>query len=232
MKFGLCLIIKNENQYLDEWLNYHRTIGIDNFFIYDNNSDTPININDSDVSIIPWSDNQIGSQSRAYQHCCSNFNSFDFIGFIDTDEFYESKSMKIKEDFSNLTEKYGEFNGVGVYWRFYGQPQPYFNNRASINEYVYYHNNGHIKSFLNPSKVKNFPDPHRAIILGKYIDELGRDILGPIGNHTSDFFWIKHTWTRSLEEFNEKIKRGSGDKVIRNYTLNDFYNYNNNCYLK
>lgn len=231
MTIGLCLIIKDENDYLDEWLNYHRKIGIDSFFIYDNQSRVPISINDSDVLVIPWPNNNIGSQMRAYEHCCSINTNFDYIGFIDTDEFYESKSMDIKKDFENLVETYGEISGVGLYWRNYGQPYPYFENRVPIQEYINYQNNNHIKSFIDPKKILRFPDPHRPLISGKHIDEIGRNISSPVGVHTSDNIWIKHTWTRSLNEFKEKLNRGSGDKVVRNYNIQNFYEYNDKCIL-
>lgn len=229
MRIALCLIIKNEGQYLEEWLDYHRKVGVDFFIIYDNQSNPPISNEDKDVTIIKWEDNNIGSQMRAYKHCSLNFNDFDFIGFIDTDEFYESISMNIKEDFESLLQHHGDISGIGLYWRNYGNPSPYFDIRKSINDYVYYYTNEHIKSFINPKKINYFPDPHKAVIDGKYVDEQGRGIIGPTGHHTSDFFWIKHTWSRSLSEFKEKINRGSGDKVRRNYTLDHFYQYNNKC---
>lgn len=229
MNIALCLIIKNETEYLDEWLEYHRNVGIDKFIIYDNQSNPPLLIENSDVIVVRWVDNNVGSQMRAYQHCFNNFNNFDFIGFIDTDEFYESISMNIKIDFQNILEKYGNVSGLGLYWRNYGNPSPYFNERQPIDNYNYYYPNEHIKSFINPTKIKSFPDPHKAIVNGKYIDEKGNIILGPTGVHTSDFIWIKHTWTRSLPEFKEKINRGSGDKVFRGYTLNNFYEYNDKC---
>lgn len=31
-----CVIIKNEEAYLDEWIDYHRAVGFTHFYIYDN----------------------------------------------------------------------------------------------------------------------------------------------------------------------------------------------------
>ena len=43
MKVGICAIIKDcYEPYLLEWLVYHRSIGVDLFFIYDNESTVPI----------------------------------------------------------------------------------------------------------------------------------------------------------------------------------------------
>jgi hypothetical protein len=38
MKIAICLIIKDENEYLQEWMDYHRKVGVSHFYIYDNNS--------------------------------------------------------------------------------------------------------------------------------------------------------------------------------------------------
>jgi hypothetical protein len=229
MKIALCLLIKDENDYLDEWISYHKNIGIDNFIIYDNDSATPIKSDLDYVKVVRWSMNNTSTQIAAYFDCAKNNQDFDYIGFIDTDEFYVSKTMNIKEDFNNLKEKFGDFVGLGLYWRFYGKQQPYYETRMKIDDYVEYHSNGHIKSFIKPKNILNFNNPHHALIQGNYIDELGNPILSAIGNHTSQNIWIKHIWTRSASEFELKIKRGSGDKCNRNYNMNHFYDYNNHC---
>ena len=38
MKVGLVCIVKNENQYLEEYVNYYHNLGVDTFYIYDNNN--------------------------------------------------------------------------------------------------------------------------------------------------------------------------------------------------
>eukprot|EP01023_Acetabularia_acetabulum_P062065 TRINITY_DN7576_c0_g3_i1.p2 TRINITY_DN7576_c0_g3~~TRINITY_DN7576_c0_g3_i1.p2 ORF type:complete len:223 (+),score=23.41 TRINITY_DN7576_c0_g3_i1:223-891(+) len=40
---GLCLIAKNENKFLREWVDYHKYIGVGKFYIYDHNSTIPMN---------------------------------------------------------------------------------------------------------------------------------------------------------------------------------------------
>ena len=39
---SICLLAKDEDSYLDEWITYHIGIGIDHIFIYDNGSKNPI----------------------------------------------------------------------------------------------------------------------------------------------------------------------------------------------
>jgi hypothetical protein len=233
MKIGVCLIIKNENEYLEEWLAHYRGLGVDKFFIYDNNSSTPITSSDDDVDVILWKNEKFGSQNNAYLNCCKTYSSFDYIGFFDTDEFYYSKTMNIKTDINNLTEKFGDFNGLAIYWRMYGKTKPYFTERQPIINYKQYHVNDHIKSFLTPKSVIKFNDPHFGNLRNKkYIDELGRNVVGPVGEHTSENIWIKHVWTRSETEFKEKLIRGDANlRGKSNRTFNEFYDHNDNCIL-
>lgn len=230
-KIAVCLIVKDENDYLQEWLAHYRNIGVDHFFIYDNNSQIPIELKDQDVTVIKWTDDAFASQLRAYTNCCHN-TEYDYIGFLDTDEFYMSKTMNIKLDFENFKKLYGNFEAIGLYWRMYGKTAPFLEERQPVTEYKQWHKNNHIKTFVNPKAVLGFPDPHKPIIRGKFIDELGRNVTSSIGNHTSETAWIKHIWTRSIPEFTEKLQRGSGDKVKRVYTFKDFVNYNDNCVNK
>jgi hypothetical protein len=132
---------------------------------------------------------------------------------------------------NNLTNKFGNFSGFGIYWRMFGKSKPYYTERKSIEEYTQYHNNNHIKSFIDPKTINYFPDPHFPSINGKYIDELGRSVVSPIGEHTSNTIWIKHIWTRSLSEFEFKIKRGDANKVIRIIVNQDFITYNDKCII-
>ena len=38
-RVALCLIFKNEAPFLKEWLDYHLALGVDHFYLYNNNSD-------------------------------------------------------------------------------------------------------------------------------------------------------------------------------------------------
>jgi hypothetical protein len=38
-KLAVCAIAKNEGAYFKEWLEYHRLVGVEKFYIYDNESD-------------------------------------------------------------------------------------------------------------------------------------------------------------------------------------------------
>ena len=243
MKIAICLIIKDENEYLQEWMDYHRKVGVSHFYIYDNNSKVPVSEflkNETDVTVRRWPYTQTGSQNLAYQDCCRTYqNEADKIAFIDTDEFisFDPKFNTIQEVWESLESQYGKIDNLGLYWRMYGKSKPYFETRQPVQNYTEYHENFHIKSILDPKTVKYFTDPHHAVNTGNYINEKNEKIVGPFGSiaqpennsHSSNTIWIKHTWTRSRIEFEIKINRGSGDHFKRTRTMQEFYDYNDKC---
>jgi hypothetical protein len=229
MKIALVCIAKNENKYFDEWVRHHLKIGFDHVLIYDNNSKEKIEIASDikeKVKIIFWRDTDFGSQSRCYMSACKEYgNQYSYMAFFDVDEFYQSKTMNVKDDLIRL----GLPVGLGIYWRIYGNPQP-FKNRQAMSMYKNWYGDKHIKSILIPTHVHGFPDPHKAVIsFGDYIDENGKEIVSPIGQHTSNDIWIKHIFTRSKTEFAEKIERGDANTRVKNRTWADFDHYNSLC---
>jgi hypothetical protein len=239
-KLAVCLIAKNENPYLQEWVEHHRNIGISHFYIYDNKSSYPIKEppGANDITVIDWPDELYGSQSRAYMDCCKRVDAgnYDYIAFIDADEFIcIAKDLTCIQDvlrFLTSRDK-NVFDGLGMSWRFYGQPKPYFETRQPVSNYIYYHENVHIKSFVNPKKVISWPDPHKAILeSGTYVNEMGHKLYGPLATHSSKYIWIKHIWTRSLTEFEDKLKRGDANLRKVTHKIDEFYDYNDSCVIK
>lgn len=89
---SLVAIIKNEADYIIEWLEYHMMVGVTRFFIYDNDS------TDNLYEKLKWYiDNDIvvyqifGGTKRqlpAYNHAIDNYKlETKYMGFIDADEF-------------------------------------------------------------------------------------------------------------------------------------------------
>lgn len=235
MKIAVCAIMKDENQYIEEWSNHCKNLGFDHIFIYDNNSKIPLVSEKDYITIVNWPDDKFKSQSRSYLSCAKNEGKdYDYILFIDADEFYMSKSMNIHKDVENLKNKYGDFDGLGLYWRIYGQPKPYLEKRQVIEKYTQYFGHTHIKSLLKPKLILDFPDPHKGHLKpgSKYIDELNRTVVSPIGLHTSEDIYIKHIFTRSKEEFKDKLERGDANLRGNYRTWEDFSNYNDLCINK
>ena len=62
-----------------------------------------------------------------------------------------------------------------------------------------------------------------------YIDENNNEITNPTGDHSSKNIWIKHVFTRSRQEFAQKMERGDANTREQNRTWEDFDHYNSLC---
>ncbi|KAL3636660.1 hypothetical protein CASFOL_018959 [Castilleja foliolosa] len=94
----VCTMLRNQARFLREWVTYHSRIGVDRYFIYDNNSDDDIervvdSLVDDNYNITrhlwPW----IKTQEAGFAHCALKArDSCDWVGFIDIDEFLHMPS--------------------------------------------------------------------------------------------------------------------------------------------
>ncbi|MBR1421280.1 MAG: glycosyltransferase family 2 protein [Selenomonadaceae bacterium] len=100
-EIALVVCVKNESPYIGEWLEYHHQIGVDKFYIYDNDSEDRaelqkilapwIESNIVEYSEIPGSVVQITSYMDALEK-----HRFDcrYMGFLDADEFIVPKQNR------------------------------------------------------------------------------------------------------------------------------------------
>ena len=78
-RISLCLIFKNEAPFLKEWLDYHLAIGIDHFYLYNNNSDDNYMVivkpyvDKGIVTLIEWPEPY--SQFKCYKHCYDTYRT-------------------------------------------------------------------------------------------------------------------------------------------------------------
>jgi len=186
---AICVIAKNENKYLREWLQYHRCLGIGKVYIYDHNSTIPMSHNITDfieegfVEYSPitgshqkykegFSSNlerfMTTIQGQAYKDCVTRHSAdHTFLGFIDVDEFlvFHDPAITSVNTFLRRYEKYG---GVSLYWVLFGssghkeQPDDWV-TRAYTKCLPYTHKyNTQFKSFVNTAFRPTMYSPHRA----------------------------------------------------------------------
>ena len=67
-KVAICAIFKNEALYLKEWIEYHKIVGVEHFYLYNNNSEDNYEailapyIQDGTVTLTQWTQNQAQMQ--------------------------------------------------------------------------------------------------------------------------------------------------------------------------
>jgi hypothetical protein len=239
MKVGICLITKNcYGPYLTDWLQYHTDLGVDVFYIYDNESNPSV-INKSGSQLIDFNAHVIRIQGEvaqlpAYQHCIENIKNgsleaCDRVAFIDDDEFITCENNDIKK----TLEKYEAHSGLGINWLLYGSSGVKTRTPISQRKKFVHHLppqdvvHKHIKSIVNPQKVIGFREPHSCVYIeGSCVDVDFNPVHGaftqkPI-HHT---IWLNHYWSRSEEEFKIKIERGRADTNVKEFSpkMQEFY---------
>jgi len=119
---SLCSIFKDEGRYLKEWIEFHRLIGVEHFYMYDNNStDNSVEllkpyIDLGLVSVKRWEKNH--AQLEAYKNGCEIAqNETEWLGFIDIDEFV---ILNRQDNIYDLLKKFKKRPAVLLYWHLFG----------------------------------------------------------------------------------------------------------------
>ena len=121
-QISICACTKNEAPYIKEWIEFHKLVGVEHFYIYDNNSTDNTRevldsyIKDGIVTYIKYSGR--AKQVPAYNDAIKNFKSeTKWMGFFDLDEFITPIITKTVSDFLTDFESYP---GLALDWVFYG----------------------------------------------------------------------------------------------------------------
>jgi hypothetical protein len=222
-KVAICCIVKNEDIYFNEWIDYHVKVGVSHFYIYDNESINPVSNVVANfvkqglvtVELIKGTE----KQTTAYADCLKKYkNECQWLAFIDVDEFIVTKTLT-----GNLPEfltQYEKYGGLGINWLVFGSnghknkpdgSQTDSFTRRSLKTHPV---NGHIKSIVQTRYVKKpGPDPHqfKYKYLKYCVNENLERLNGPIVKHTSNKIQLNHYFLRSQEEFRIKVNRGRAD---------------------
>jgi len=240
-------IFKNEAKWLKEWIEFHRLVGVEHFYLYNNLSDdhylevlTPY-INKGIVTLIDWpylincSDQFTSIQVEAMKDCISKADSH-WIALLDVDEFlFPSKLDKLKQFLMPF-----DHNNVGaifVNWYMYGTSyvDEIPENKLLVETLTKRGEKPFCtgKLILKPRTVTNFLNIHYPYMLDGYIAIYPNFIVATdwfADDSNSDIIRINHYWSRDRKYFDEvKSKRGDISPHAGNqWFLNSFINETNN----
>lgn len=127
----VCMLatMRNEGLYLLEWIAYHRTIGIEHFFIYSNNNTDKSDLlleELADQGIITWINNttsgEVSAQMKAYGHAMNilpDILDFRWCFTIDGDEFItlDPQTYPSVIDYLDWIDHW-QTDAVAINWRF------------------------------------------------------------------------------------------------------------------
>ena len=234
IKICLCVIAKNENLYVREFVEYYKEIGFNKIYIYDNNDkagekfEDVINdyIQNGFVYIINFRDRDENSQPifDAYRDCYSRNNQlYDWLSFYDMDEFLE-----LNEKYKNIQEflrdkSFKHCQNIKINWLMPINDQALYYENKTLQQRIqtFRYNdtaNIHIKSTVRGHLYTNYwektGNPHSSSLNVTSCSSSGKIIQfdSPF-NQPPDFHnaKLKHYYYKSFEEFCIKIKRGKCD---------------------
>lgn len=211
-----CLCFQNAAGYLTEWLAFYAALGVEHFYLYNNDSTDryqPVIAPYLDAGVATLIDYPgRGQQHAMYAHCLSTFGERTrWLMFCDDDEFlFPVNDISLPDALAS----YETFAGIAVSWMLYGSSGHWERPRGLVVE------NYAMRFALPDNHVKCIVDPRRVVrplVVGHQfecvdgqviVDENGEPMTGPLNPRPSaDVFRINHYLTKSRTEMVERRQR-------------------------
>lgn len=162
---AICAIFRDEVRYLGEWIAFHRLMGVEHFFLYDNGSvDNPKRVlapylAEGCVTLRPWPIpfHQF-AQRDAYADCIDRARGeVRWLALLDIDEFLFSPRS---ETLRPVLRDYEAYPAVVIHWQIYGSSHHEHATDAPVIERFAYRAR---TNWVRNRKVKSIIDPARTV---------------------------------------------------------------------
>jgi hypothetical protein len=223
---SVCAIYRNEAPYLREWIEFHRLMGVERFYLYDTGSD------DDHLRVLrPYADEGMAvlhdwstrvdyrqspfeyiakGQLAAYDHCLREYGDRSrWVAFIDVDEFLFPPQGGTLTD---VLPEYEHWPAVGVNWAIFGPSGHRLKPPGLVTESYLkrldHPANRTIKSVVDPSRVAECSGIHtfRYDHLGTVDENHHPTHAGMTKSVSFSRLRINHYMTKSVEEYEQRSK--------------------------
>ena len=241
---AIVAIAKNEADYIQEWVAFHKAVGIDNIILYDNDS-----TDNMKEEIKPFIEqgyvlyhtirgkaqhiNAFNDALKKYTH------KFKYMAFIDCDEYLFPVNEKdnIVDVINRIYAKNRNAGGLGVNWAMYGssgletKPQG-----LCIENFIWRARTPGgrgvdvIKTICKPDLVIKFNHTHYPIYKsGNYCISTEGKRIPEWYNVITEYkgLRINHYFTKSKEQWIKRRGIGTSDGS-KSRTIEEFYEHDNN----
>ena len=229
----ICSIVKLENLYIKEFVDYYKNLGIKKIFLYDNNDKNGENFNEilkeeikskfvKIINIRGRSKYQIPSYNHCYQ---KNLNHYSWFLFIDIDEFLFINNNTLSDFLNN--QKFKNCDNIHINYKDFGDSDLLsYDNRTLVKRFnKNYRYSSSMKSFVR-GRLKNAKmNIHRSYNIKNFCNSEGQP-ENPGEYFTNSFTnksaIINHYITKSTEEFYNRLIKGWPHVK---YNSLDYYNF-------
>lgn len=225
----ICAIIKDEQRFLKEWLDYHLTLGFDKIYLFEDYRSTSHQEIVKDYnSVILQSVQSFGIRdyhsSRTQYELYSKFlkqakenNLCDWVLFNDIDEFL---MFEDGWDLNRLCEEYKDTPAVWLCWKMYGanghikRPEGgvlenYTKPGGRCDEL----NRWNLKSFVNVHLCQGMFNIHEAT--GGQKTDGSKISSSPVVYNKA---WLNHYYSKSWEDYVDRMcRRGNFSNYARSF---------------
>jgi hypothetical protein len=208
-KSVLVCIAKDEDHYIEEWLDYNHKLGFDEIVMYENDWVCPIDR----PYLKKITFNGPHKQMESYNHFLRNFrNDYEWAAFLDCDEFLVLKKHNNVNEF--LTD-YNNPSGIGINWQFFGscgKLERTEHKNSLIKQFLIKQGNvdQHVKTILKLSSNGTMVLPHNPSV--PLMDTNRKFFTGPYNkNGDVEVAQINHYHHKTFEDWLIRCKRGQSD---------------------
>lgn len=218
-QLALCAMFKDEARWLKEWIEFHKLMKVEKFYLYNNLSTDNYKevlapyIKAGEVELIDWphyAKDWLNIQCASYNDALNRTRGFvKWVAFLDLDEFlFPTKAPHLVAFLKN----YDEFGGVCANWQIYGTSGVYriLANQLMTERLVYkapatIRRNFNVKSIVRPDRVTNCTCPHVFNYKQGFFHVLSdkstfNSLIAP--KVVLDELRINHYWCRDDEYYN------------------------------
>ena len=238
----VCTFAKNQDRYINEFLQFYINLGVSKIFLYDNNDenkgklDKIIKNNKTLVEILDWRGRPPEYEKMMDDCYKNNYNNYDWLIFYEIDEFIHlNNELDIKTFLSD--KKFENCESVYLNWVYFTDNNlTFYDNRTLQERFPYKEQNIYENNTLIKHYVKSIIKGH-----GNYFDinnlyKLNEDIKGCDGEGNQPLFegyemkdkdfqdnYISKYYYKSTQEFVEKLKNENFDNDAKNESIYKYF---------
>lgn len=249
-KYDLAVgaIFRDEARFLKEWIEFHKLVGVQHFYMYNNLSQdhylevlNPY-IQSGEVELFQWPYDHgdqwqwNGIQCAAYDHLIARVrDEVKWLAIIDADE------MIVPIEHGNILDflrDFEEYSGVGINWQQHGTSHVWhipdnclmiekllWKGRFDIPDHYV------VKSIIQPKKVICTANPHFFVYSEGF--QVNADKI-PFDGCTTEYIaidqiCINHYWSRDIDHF-LNVKWPRAIKYNQNPRFEDYFRHANEIF--
>lgn len=233
-----CLVVRDDHDGIIEWINHHLSLGIRPIYVYDHLSLPPLDsflksfIVDGTVLYerltLPVS-TDVSPQLYAYDKCLSDHgHKHMWLAFLDVDEFIIFRDGHPIQNLPAFLVEYESFSSLALHWILFGssehETRPTKSVLRSYMKCLPLKHAQHlfVKSIVNTKCTVGTADSPHSFKHNCSAPAVRTD-LSPINGATAnglpvhDKLVIHHYATKSVEDFEMKVLKGSGMRRQRGW---------------